>query len=78
MKISILDFSTFGVWIEFFEVSLLPWTVWNHCACKISNKLDSGFSVLRTFRNNEMSLSFLFDQLSLFECFQIIFIDFLW
>lgn len=61
MKISILDFSTFWVWIEFFEVSLLPWTIWNHCACKISNELNSGFSVLRSFRDDEMSFSFLLD-----------------
>lgn len=69
MKISILNFSTFWVWIELFEVSLLPWAIRDHCACKISDKFNSGFSVLRTFWNDEMSLSFLFDQLSLFECF---------
>ena len=61
MKVSILDFSTFWVWIEFFEVSLLPWTIWNHSACKISNELDSGFPVFRSFWDDEMSFSFLLD-----------------
>lgn len=61
MKVSILDFSTFWVWIEFFEVSLLPWTIWNHSACKISNELDSGLPVFRSFWDDEMSFSFLLD-----------------
>jgi hypothetical protein len=78
VKISVLDFSTLWIWIEFFETSLLPWTVRNHCACEISYKLNSWFSVLRTFWYYEMSFSFLFDQFSLFKSFKIIFINFLY
>ena len=78
VKISVLDFSTFWVRIKFFEMGLFPWTIRNHSTCEISDELNSWFSVFRTFRNYEVSFSFLFNQLSLLECFKIIFINFLY
>jgi len=65
MKITILYFSTFWVRIEFFKMGLLPWSIGNHCACQISNKFNSILSILRSFWNDKMSFSFLFNKLSL-------------
>lgn len=76
MKVAILDFSALWIGIELFEMSLFPWSISDHWTCKISNELNSWLSVFWTFWDNEMSLSFLLDQLSLFECFEIVFINF--
>jgi hypothetical protein len=65
MKITILYFSTLWIRIEFFKMSLFPWSIRNHSACQISNKFNSILSVLRSFWNYKMSFSFLFNEFSL-------------
>lgn len=62
MQVSILDFSTFGIRIEIFELAVLPGPVCDHCAGDLRFKNCFPFTILLTLLDDKVSLLFLFYQ----------------
>ena len=64
MEISCFDFSSSSLGVETFEFLIFPASICQHCTSDISFQLHFFLSKILTFPHKEISLDFLFNQLS--------------